>query len=38
VLPVDEQVLTELSRHRSLEDVLNSTPDPSEDDDKGSRG
>ncbi|ORX98005.1 protein phosphatase 2A regulatory B subunit [Basidiobolus meristosporus CBS 931.73] len=26
VLPVDEQVLTELCRHKSLEDVLNSAP------------
>lgn len=32
VLPVDEQVLTELSRHKSLEDVLNVTPDIDQDD------
>jgi serine/threonine-protein phosphatase 2A regulatory subunit B' len=34
VLPVDEQVLTELSRHKSLEDVLNAPLAPSEDEDK----
>ncbi|RKP20961.1 B56-domain-containing protein [Rozella allomycis CSF55] len=32
VLPVDEQVLTELSRHKSLEDVLKEPPPPSDDD------
>jgi serine/threonine-protein phosphatase 2A regulatory subunit B' len=31
VLPVDETVLTEISRHRSLEDVLNNAPEPNED-------
>ncbi|KAF8945030.1 hypothetical protein BGZ47_003376 [Haplosporangium gracile] len=29
IIPVDETVLTELSRHRSLEEVLNEPPSPS---------
>jgi serine/threonine-protein phosphatase 2A regulatory subunit B' len=29
IIPVDESVLTELSRHRSLDDVLNGPPDMS---------
>jgi len=29
IIPVDESVLSELSRHRSLEEVLNGPPDAS---------
>lgn len=29
IIPVDETVLTELSRHRSLDEVLNEPPSPS---------
>ncbi|KAI9220488.1 phosphatase 2A regulatory B subunit-domain-containing protein [Blastocladiella britannica] len=32
VLPVDEQILSELQRHKSLDDVMNTLPAPSSDD------